>query len=67
MSVFAMASTPQRGYHSMRFSVDAEPPHAAPHRSASMNGLEVVVDDVAADGAPEVRALQTGVPEVEAG
>jgi len=29
--------------------------------------LEVVLDDVSAARAPEVRALQTGVPEVKAG
>ena len=33
----------------------------------SVDWLEVVFGDVAADLAPEVRALQTGVPEVKAG
>ena len=33
----------------------------------SVDWLEVVFGDIAADLAPEVRALQTGVPEVKAG
>ena len=33
----------------------------------SVDWLEVVFGDVAADRAPEVRALQTGVSEVKAG
>src|SRR5437773_3067196 len=52
---------PQRGYHSMIFSVDAEPPHATPHRSASLNGLEVVLVDVTTDVPPEVRAFLAGI------
>ena len=34
---------------------------------ALLDRLEVVIDDIAADRAPEIRALQTGVPEVKAG
>jgi hypothetical protein len=36
-------------------------------QSVLLDRLEEVLDDVAADRAPEVRALQTGVPEVKAG
>jgi hypothetical protein len=68
MSAFAKASTPQRGgNHSMRFSVDAEPPHAAPHRSVSLNWLQEVLGDVPADHSSDVRPFLARVAEVEAG
>ena len=54
MSAFAKDSRePQRSYYLVRFNVDAEPLHAAPHRSESVDRLEVVLVD-RLEGMPEV-------------
>ena len=57
----------ERGCHSMRFRVDAEPPHAAPHRSGSLNGLEIVHLEVVGDFVAEHRSLHIRSAEVDAG
>ena len=67
MSAFAKASTPQRGYHSMRFRVDAQPLHAAPHHSASLNGLEVVLRHVIGDFPAQGLRLYVSSAEMQAG
>jgi len=65
MSAFARASTSQRGDTSMRFSVDAEPLQAVPHRSALLNPPEVVLLEVVGDLIAEHGALHVGGAEVD--
>ncbi len=67
MSAFAKDSRePQRSYYLMRFNVDAEPLHAAPHRSESVDRLEVVLPEVVGDLVAEHSSLGIGSAEVDA-
>jgi hypothetical protein len=66
MSAFAKASARAATQLPLdKISVDAAPPHAAPHRSGSLNGLEEVVGNVATDCSSDVRPFLVGVAEVE--
>ena len=67
-SAFAKASRELlRGYFAIRFSVDAEPPHAAPHRSASFDRLEIVLLKVLGDFLAEHGSLHVRSAEMDAG
>src|SRR5438105_9491764 len=50
----------------MRFSVDAGPSYAAPHRSGLVDRLEVVLLEVLSDLLAEHRSLRVGGAEVDA-
>jgi len=50
----------------MRFSVDAEPPHPAPHRSGSLDRLEIVLLKVLGDLLAKHGSLHIRSAEVDA-